>query len=110
MSIQHADAGEVVDTAPFGAALAGKQTYAVFKSEDLEVIRLVLQTGKSFPSHKVAGEVTVQCIEGKLEVATGAATSITLHSHQLVLLCAGQAHSLLAHEPSSALVTIALRK
>lgn len=110
MSIPHATTGEVIDASPLGSQLASQHTHAVFKSEHLEVIRLVLQTGKTFPPHKVAGEVTIHCIEGKIEVSTDATTAVVLHPHQLLMLAAGQVHGVVALEPSSALVTIALRK
>jgi quercetin dioxygenase-like cupin family protein len=34
----------------------------------LEVIRLVLLAGKVFPPHAVPGEITMQCIEGEVDV------------------------------------------
>jgi hypothetical protein len=64
MAIPHALPGQAIDVAPLGTRLSSEQTIALFKSADLEVIRLVLPAGKSLPPHKVAGEITIQCVEG----------------------------------------------
>ncbi len=65
MAIPHAQSGQVIDVRPLGPSLADERTVALFKTDDLEVMRLVLTAGKSLPPHKVAGEITIQCIEGK---------------------------------------------
>ena len=52
------------DVRPYGDRLASEITKAFFKSETLEVIRLVLPKGKKIPSHRTRGDVTVQCLEG----------------------------------------------
>jgi quercetin dioxygenase-like cupin family protein len=109
MAIPHADPGKAIDVGPLGAGLPGEKTVALFKSDDLEVIRLVLTAGKSFPPHKVPGEITVQCIEGKLDI-TADGKSHLLSAGQLLYLPGGVMHAVLALEDSSALVTIALRK
>ena len=44
---------------------------ALFKTEELEVIRLVLAAGKSLPPHKVPGEITIQCLEGRIGSGRG---------------------------------------
>lgn len=56
MALPHATASEPVDVRPLGARLAGEKTTALFKSRDLEVIRLVLPAGASLPPHQVRGE------------------------------------------------------
>jgi quercetin dioxygenase-like cupin family protein len=109
MAISHAVSGEPIDIQPLGAQLASTKTSALFKSEDLEVIRLVLLAGKSFPPHKVAGEITIQCIEGRIDV-TAEGRSHVLAAGQLLFLAAGVVHDVAALENASALVTIALKK
>jgi quercetin dioxygenase-like cupin family protein len=49
------------------------------------------------------------CLEGKLEITCGNA-SHRLNAGELLYLLGGVEHGVLAHENSSALVTIALRK
>ena len=68
MALPHASPGQPIDIRPLGDALAGTKTVALFKSRDLEVMRVVLLAGKSLPPHKVPGEITIQCIEGRIDV------------------------------------------
>jgi quercetin dioxygenase-like cupin family protein len=109
MAIPHAAAGEPIDVQPLGLDLASAKTTALFKSEDLEVMRLVLMAGKSLPPHKVPGEITIQCIEGKIDVTAGDKSHL-LAAGQLLLLSGNVVHGVIALEDSSALVTIALKK
>jgi quercetin dioxygenase-like cupin family protein len=108
MAIPHTTPGETVDVTPLGPRLSNEKTRALFKSVDLEVIRLVLRAGKSLPSHKVPGELTIQCIEGALDVAVEGRSQV-LRAGQLLYLAGGVSHAVRALEDASALVTIALR-
>ena len=107
MAIPHAAPGEVVDVKPLGAALPATRSHALFKSDDLEVIRLVLLAGQSMPEHAVAGGVTVQCIEGRIAF-TCKAGEVLLDAGQLVHLAGEEVHGLRALVDASALLTIAL--
>jgi quercetin dioxygenase-like cupin family protein len=109
MSIPHAQSGEAIHVAPFTQDLPQQRTVALFKSAQLEVMRLVLLSGKSMPAHKVAGELTIQCIEGKLDVVV-AGVSTLLQAGQLMFLLGEVPHSVTALEDASALVTIVLCK
>ncbi|MBV8035739.1 cupin domain-containing protein [Roseateles sp.] len=109
MAILHALPGQAVDVRPLGAGLAQEKTSALFKSEDLEVMRLVLPAGKSLPPHSVPGEITLQCIEGALLI-TAEGRSHALGAGQLLYLAGGVMHGVTAVEDASALVTIALRR
>ncbi len=108
MAIPHAGPGEAIDVKPLGARLAHTKTVALFKSEDLELMRLVLLAGRSLPPHKVAGEITIQCIEGSIEV-TAEGRSCVLEAGQLLYLGGGVVHGVTALADASALVTVALR-
>ncbi len=109
MAILHARPGEVVDISPFADRLTSEKTTALFKSADLEVMRLVLPAGKSLPPHRVAGEITIQCLEGAM-VLRVEGNEQTLHAGQLLYLRGGVVHSVHAIEDTSALVTVALVK
>lgn len=109
MAIPHACPGQAIDVQPLGVRLAHEKTVALFKSEDLEVMRLVLQAGKSLPPHKVPGEITVQCVEGSIDVTVDGHPYV-LRAGQLLYLAGGVEHGVTALEDSSALVTVALRK
>jgi quercetin dioxygenase-like cupin family protein len=87
--------------------LSGERTIALFKTDDLEVMRLVLTAGKSLPPHKVAGEITIQCIEGRIDVNLDGESRI-LDAGQLIYLARDVVHGVVAIEDASVLVTIAL--
>jgi quercetin dioxygenase-like cupin family protein len=109
MAIPHASPGQVVDVRPLGTSLAAERTAALFKSNDLEVMRLVLQAGSALPPHKVPGEITIHCLEGAMTV-TVEGTAHVLRAGQLLYLLGNEVHGVLAIEDTSALVTIALVK
>jgi quercetin dioxygenase-like cupin family protein len=107
MSIPHAQSGQAISVAPFNQTLAQQRTVALFKSEQLEVIRLVLFAGKSMPTHKLSGEITLQCLEGRLDVLVEGISTL-LQPGQLMFLRGAVPHSVTALEDASALVTIVL--
>jgi quercetin dioxygenase-like cupin family protein len=109
MSISHALSGEAIDVKPFASQLAEQRTVALFKSDQIEVIRLVLATGKSMPTHRLAGEMTIQCLEGELDVVVYDERTL-LRAGQLLFLHGDVPHSVTAGAPASALVTIVLCK
>ncbi|HEX7637490.1 MAG TPA: cupin domain-containing protein [Burkholderiaceae bacterium] len=107
MALAHANIGEPWDVRPLGSAIAGARSSALFKSAQLEVIRLVLPAGKGMPEHRVAGEITIHCLEGALAVdALGARRSLV--AGELLFLPPGEPHAVEAVEDCSALVTIVL--
>jgi quercetin dioxygenase-like cupin family protein len=108
MAIPHALPGQAIDVAPLGARLSGEQTIALFKSADLEVIRLVLPGGKALPPHRVAGEITIQCVEGAIDITAGGQSHV-LRAGQLLYLPGNVMHGVTALEDASALVTIVLK-
>ncbi len=109
MAIPHASPGDAIDVLPLGTGLAAAQSVALFKSEHLELMRLVLPAGKSMPPHRVAGEITLQCIEGCIDVTAGGKSHV-LRAGQLLYLPANAEHGVAALEDASALLTIVLRK
>lgn len=108
MALSHASPGSPVDVGPLGAQLATQRTAALFKSRDLEVIRLVLRAGMSLPAHDVTGEITIHCIEGALEIGHPGGRAL-LEAGQMLFLEGGARHDVQARSDATALVTIALR-
>ena len=108
MSIPHVKSGEVVQL-PLGPALGSAKTTTLVKTTDLELIRLVLPAGKEIPTHKAPGEITVQCLEGRVAFTAEGKTQ-ELANGQLLYLTAGETHALKAIENSSLLVTLLLSK
>jgi len=108
MAIPHAEPGDVIDVRPLGPALAGARSHALFKSDDIEVMRLVLRTGQGLPPHEVAGEITLQCVEGRVSFSCAAGLR-ELAAGQMILATRNELHGLRALQDSSLLLTIVLR-
>jgi quercetin dioxygenase-like cupin family protein len=108
MAIQHAQSGDPIDIRPLGARLGGERNIALFKSEQLEVIRLVLLAGKVFPPHAVPGEITLQCIEGEIDVTVDGESHL-LKAGEILFLSGNVPHGVVALQDSSALLTIVLK-
>jgi quercetin dioxygenase-like cupin family protein len=107
MALHHAAPGEIIDIRPLGDKLPHAVTAALFKTDQLEVMRMVLQAGKTVPEHSVPGEVTIQCLEGAVEIHTQDAIQLICPG-QLIYLAAGEPHGLHAIENASVLRTIVL--
>ena len=109
MAIAHAAPGQLVDVQPLGSQLSEARTTAFFKTNELEVMRLVMPAGKSMPMHKVKGEITVHCLEGQIDLTAGGQTQ-RMTAGQLVWLEGSVQHALTAVQDASLLLTIVLRK
>jgi len=97
------------DVRPYGDRFGAEITKALFKSESLEAIRLVLPKGKKIPPHHTRGDVTVQCLEGHV-LFTEEQTVRELRPGDLIYVPPGCSHALEALENTSLLVTIAFKK
>ena len=103
MSLPHAKPNQIIEL-PLRTALCISRTMTVVQTADLELIRLVLPAGKLLPTHKSPGEITVQCLEGRVEFTAEGKTQ-ELTAGQLLYLAASEPHSLKGIEDSSLLVT-----
>jgi quercetin dioxygenase-like cupin family protein len=108
MAIPHANPGDVIDVRPLGSALANSQTTTLFKTANLEVVRLVMAARKEITEHKAPGEITVQCLEGKIAF-TALGKTEELSAGQMLYLTAGEPHSVRCIEDASFLLTILLK-
>lgn len=109
MAISHAASGQLLDLHCLTEQFSETRTFALFKTDQLEVMRLVVPTHKTVPSHQVKGEVTVQCLAGEVDFTADGKTQ-RMKAGQLVWLAGGVAHGLTAVRDSSLLVTLVLRK
>src|SRR3954464_12375148 len=100
MAVSHAQSGEVIDVRPLGPAWTNSRTTTLAKTDSLEIIRLVILAGKDIAEHHVAGEITVQCLEGHVIFSFGAQRRDLL-AGQLLFLEGDQPHSLHAVGQSS---------
>lgn len=105
MATHHANPGEIVDLQTWAADLPKEHTKAIVKTDEMELIRIVLPAGKGIPNCKVTGPITIQCVSGKIAVTTMGAT-LQLNYNQLIHLTPSEPHSLKAIEDSVALLTI----
>ena len=108
MAISHAASGEVVDVRPLDNAIATAITHTIIKTNDLEVIRIVLLAGSELPPHEVPGDITVHCLEGKVEFGVGEVVR-ELTAGEFLYVEGGGKHSARARDDSSLLVTIVLK-
>lgn len=109
MAIAHAASGQIVDVQPLAERLSEARTVALFKTEGLEVMRVVMPARKTMPSHRVRGEITIHCLEGEIDFSMDG-QSQRLKAGELVWLEGNVDHALTAVRDSSLLVTIVLRK
>jgi quercetin dioxygenase-like cupin family protein len=107
MALPHAEPGAVIDARPLGERLPATPTHALLKTASLELMRVVLRAGRALPPHRVAGEITVLCIEGRAWLRAQSGDHL-LSAGDLVLLRGGDRHAVEAVEDSSLLVTVLL--
>lgn len=109
MATAHAASGELIDIRPFGPALPHVASETLVRADHLEVFRLVLLAGRSLPGHDHPRVITIQCIEGRIDlIADG--KSLPMHAGSMVYLSGGTPHELRAVEDSSLLVTLLVRR
>ncbi len=95
---------EVIDIRSAGAAASGGPSTMLAKTATLEVRRLALSQGREIPTHRATGEITVHCLEGRIAFTADGATR-QFGPGQMILLAAGEPHSLVGLEDSIVLVT-----
>ena len=84
------------------------EAVALFKAEDLEVMRLVLPAGKKLLNHHVPGAITLQCLEGEVELFAHQQSKV-LQAGEMMYLGGGEPHELLARRDASVLLTVLLK-
>lgn len=71
MNKGHIQPGEVVNLLTLKEDMSVDDTFALVKTTDMEVIRMVLPEGKNISEHSVEGEMSVQCLKGHTEFTVG---------------------------------------
>lgn len=107
MAITHAISGEVISIEPYGTKILDAQTVVLVKTKGLEIIRMVVPSGKKMHEHQVRGEVVVQCLEGRVAFNCGG-TQQFLEAGNMLYLSGDEPHSLEGIIDASLLVTILL--
>ena len=109
MAQTHTQSGQVVSVLPLGDRLSSSRTTAIIKADQLEVVRIVLAAGKQLREHSAPGEITVQCIEGRIEFRIPEARHV-LEAGDFIHLRRNEPHALEAIVDSSALLTLCVAK
>ena len=109
MALQHAASGDKIALSRGDDDIAFFTSVALAKTPHMELIRLVLPKERPMPLHKVDGEVTLQCLEGEIEVdAHDRLTS--LKPGEMLYLAGGVPHAVRAVEDAVALMTILIAR
>jgi quercetin dioxygenase-like cupin family protein len=108
MALQHASSGQVIALNNAGEDVTQFSSIALAKTDEIELIRLVLPAGKTMPEHWVKGEITLQCLSGEVAVDAHGRT-VTLHGGEMLFLAGATPHAVRAVADSVALLTIVLK-
>lgn len=105
MALHHVGPGEVADLNPYGEQLADAKTNTIAKTNAFQAIRMIVRAGSEIPAHQVPGELTLQCIEGRISLRLDEQT-IDIAAGQWVYLEGGKRHLVKGIENSLLLLTI----
>lgn len=105
MNKGHVKSGEVINLDTLKEGMSERSTFALIKTKDMEVIRMVLPRGKDIMEHSVEGEISVQCLQGNV-IFQVADSAIELSENDWLYLERNQPHALHAKEDTILLVTI----
>jgi quercetin dioxygenase-like cupin family protein len=107
MALPKAKPGVVIDVRPLGARIASTKTSTLVKTDDLEVLRLVLPAGKRIETHRAPGEAILHCLEGRIELHLADGGRL-MSAGDMVYLPAAEPHSVTAKADSVLLATLML--
>ncbi len=107
MALQHAVSGEKIALQRGDDDIAHFTSVALAKTDNMELIRLVLPKERTMPEHRVNGELTLLCLEGEIAFDAYGKTTI-LCPGEMLFLEGGQAHAIRANVDAVALMTILL--
>jgi quercetin dioxygenase-like cupin family protein len=108
MALPHAHLLDVINVGPLAEALHTAVSTSLLKTDRLQLLHLKLAARRDQPEHHVDDECTIHCLEGDVEVMMPGGVR-RLGPGQLVVLPAGQKHSLSARVDSAVLVTLLLK-
>jgi quercetin dioxygenase-like cupin family protein len=108
MALPHAQPLDIINIRPLGPKLAEVGSTSLIKTDQLQLLHLVLPAHKDQPEHHVDQECTIQCLEGDVEVVMPGGVR-RLGAGQMVVLPPQQKHGLRARADSAVLVTLLLK-
>jgi quercetin dioxygenase-like cupin family protein len=95
--------GQVIDA--WSAWTDSEAATVILRTKNMEVMRLHLNSGARIPTYEAHGEVTILCVQGRVEVIALGATH-ELNTGQLLYLLIREPFTLAGLEESSLLVTV----
>ena len=104
MALEHAAPAEVVSLPPLGQDITDIRSAALVKTDAFETIRLVVPAGSVIPPHKVAGHLTLHCLEGEIVLEAG--HDIAMRAGDWLYLDPGTVHAVRGIANASLLLTI----
>ena len=108
MALPHASHLDVINVSPLGENLRESVSTSLIKTQRIQLLHLVLPAHKDVPDHHVDEECTIHCLEGVVEVVTGAGAR-QLRAGNLIVLPGRERRSLRARTDCAVLVTLILR-
>lgn len=105
MNQGHVESGEVINLTTLKKDMEVDASYALVKTEDMEVIRMALPRGKTIDEHSVEGEMSVQCLRGHI-LFTVAGKPVDLTENEWLYLEKKQSFSYTVKRDTILLVTI----
>lgn len=109
MALPHATHLDVINVSPLGENLGDAVSTSLIKTGRLQLLHLVLPAHKDMPDHHVDEECTIHCLEGVVEVVSGAG-SRQLKAGNVMVLPAKARHSLRARTDCAVLLTLILHE
>lgn len=107
MALEHAHIGQLIDLKPLAEGDTDSPSTSLIKTEQLQLLHVVLRAGQRLPEHKVSGELCVQCLAGRVRLVMPG-TELPLAAGQLTVLGGGELHAVLAEQDSCLLLTLIL--
>ena len=108
MALPHAQLLDVIDVNPLGAALRAAVSTSLIKTSRLQLLHLVLPAHHDQPPHHVDDQCTIHCLEGNVDVVLPGGIRHLGPGH-VIVLPAGETHSLRARSDCAVLVTLLLQ-
>jgi quercetin dioxygenase-like cupin family protein len=108
MALPHAASGERIPLQRSDDDIAHFTSVALAKTDNMELIRLVLPKDRAMPEHWVEGEITLLCLQGEI-VCDVHGQQTVLRPGEMLYLLGGVRHAVRANEDAVALLTILLK-
>jgi len=100
-----ANLGDLIDVRPLGNSLTSAHTQTLARSAAVEVVRVIVRAGQEVRRSKSRGETLVQCLEGRVALASLGKTEV-LEAGKLLQLPANEPYAFKGIEDASLLLTI----